>query len=300
MIEVFSLFNGNQDQGSQLEIGCNCSTSGDGPLHWEAKNRDAFTFDIDYKDGALVIRKEGHYFIYSIIFYGQIECQGKKRMFKHYINKKTERYSGELELMENRKIFCSSSQESSVDNSFLGGVFHLLEGDQIFVKVIAGAGMDVDFTIAHPEGFRLVSDFRKSDGIHTIETTADGDYEICFDNSFSRMSEKMVFFEVITEGLLQDTAVEDWAQVVQPEELVDFKLDDIRDSMDGVRRRLERSMQMQTMLRAFEARDRNLQEDNLSRVTFWSSLNMLVMMVVALVQVYLLRSLFNDKRRVRT
>ncbi|MGH0161014.1 UNVERIFIED_CONTAM: hypothetical protein FKN15_040125 [Acipenser sinensis] len=114
------------------------------------------------------------------------------------------------------------------------------------------------------------------------------------------MSEKMVFFEVITEGLLQDTAVEDWAQVVQPEELVDFKLDDIRDSMDGVRRRLERSMQMQTMLRAFEARDRNLQEDNLSRVTFWSSLNMLVMMVVALVQVYLLRSLFNDKRKVRT
>ncbi|RXM92032.1 Transmembrane emp24 domain-containing protein 1 [Acipenser ruthenus] len=129
---------------------------------------------------------------------------------------------------------------------------------------------------------------------------ADGDYEICFDNSFSRMSEKMVFFEVITEGLLQDTAVEDWAQVVQPDELVDFKLDDIRDSMDGVRRRLERSMQMQTMLRAFEARDRNLQEDNLFRVTFWSSLNMLVMMVVALVQVYLLRSLFNDKRKVRT
>ncbi|KAK6468715.1 transmembrane emp24 domain-containing protein 1a isoform X1 [Huso huso] len=171
---------------------------------------------------------------------------------------------------------------------------------EVEYQVIAGAGMDVDFTIAHPEGFRLVSDFRKSDGIHTIETMADGDYEICFDNSFSRMSEKMVFFEVITEGLLQDTAVEDWAQVVQPEELVDFKLDDIRDSMDGVRRRLERSMQMQTMLRAFEARDRNLQEDNLFRVTFWSSLNMLVMMVVALVQVYLLRSLFNDKRKVRT
>ncbi|XP_058862963.1 transmembrane emp24 domain-containing protein 1-like [Acipenser ruthenus] len=171
---------------------------------------------------------------------------------------------------------------------------------EVEYQVIAGAGMDVDFTISHPEGFRLVSDFRKSDGIHTIETMADGDYEICFDNSFSRMSEKMVFFEVITEGLLQDTAVEDWAQVVQPDELVDFKLDDIRDSMDGVRRRLERSMQMQTMLRAFEARDRNLQEDNLFRVTFWSSLNMLVMMVVALVQVYLLRSLFNDKRKVRT
>ncbi|MGH0161016.1 UNVERIFIED_CONTAM: hypothetical protein FKN15_040127 [Acipenser sinensis] len=123
--------------GSSLKdiSGCNCSTSGDGPLHWEAKNGDAFTFDIDYKDGSLVIRKEGHYFIYSKVFYGQIKCLGEKRTFKHYIKKKTERFAGELELMENRKFYCSSSQESSMDNSFLGGVFHLLEGDQIFVKV---------------------------------------------------------------------------------------------------------------------------------------------------------------------
>lgn len=58
-----------------------------------------------------------------------------------------------------------------------------------------------------------------------------------------------------------------------------------QDSMDSLRRRLERSKQMQTVLRAFEARDRNLLEDNLWRVSFWSCASVLVMLCVALTQV---------------
>lgn len=55
--------------------------------------------------------------------------------------------------------------------------------------------------------------------------------------------------------------------------------------MDSLHRRLERSRQMQTVLRAFEARDRNLLEDNLWRVSFWSCASVLVMLCVALTQV---------------
>lgn len=55
--------------------------------------------------------------------------------------------------------------------------------------------------------------------------------------------------------------------------------------MDTLHRRLERSRQMQTVLRAFEARDRNLLEDNLWRVSFWSCAGVLVMLCVALTQV---------------
>ncbi|MBN3323251.1 TMED1 protein, partial [Atractosteus spatula] len=167
-------------------------------------------------------------------------------------------------------------------------------------QVIAGAGMDVDFTIKSPYGYYIISDFRKSDGVHTVEPTDEGDYQICFDNTFSKFSEKMVFFEVIFEGPAGEEVQDDWSNMVEPENLLEYKLEDIRDSIDSVHRRLERSMQMQTVLRAFEARDRNLQEDNLWRVTFWSSVNMLVMLVVALMQVYTLKSLFEDKRKVRT
>lgn len=64
--------------------------------------------------------------------------------------------------------------------------------------------------------------------------------------------------------------------------------------------RLGKSVQIQTVLRAFEARDRNLQESNFDRVNFWSVVNLIVMMLVSAVQVYLVRSLFEDKRKIHT
>lgn len=172
---------------------------------------------------------------------------------------------------------------------------------EVEYQVIAGSGLDVGFTLISPRGYRLVSDFRKSDGIHTVDSTEEGDYRICFDNSFSRISEKMVYVEVIMDGPEgEDEDDEDWAALAEPEDSLEYKLEDIRDSMDAVHKSLERSRQLQTTLRAFEARDRYLLEDNLWRVSFWSCASLLVMISVALTQVYTLRRLFNGKHKVCT
>lgn len=63
-----------------------------------------------------------------------------------------------------------------------------------------------------------------------MEPTLEGDYQICFDNSFSRFSEKMVFFEIIVEGQAGDTAgEEEWAGLGEADgNLLEYKLDDIR------------------------------------------------------------------------
>lgn len=172
---------------------------------------------------------------------------------------------------------------------------------EVEYQVIAGAGMDVDFSIISPQRIQVVSEFRRSDGVHMVEPTEQGDYQICFDNTFSRFSEKMVFFEVILDNPANDAGGDDeWAGLGEPESLLEYKLEDIRESMESVHRRLERSRQMQTVLRAFEARDRNLLEDNLWRVSFWSCVNLMVMLSVALTQVYTVRRLFDDKRKVRS
>ncbi|XP_038569933.1 transmembrane emp24 domain-containing protein 1b [Micropterus salmoides] len=173
---------------------------------------------------------------------------------------------------------------------------------EVEYQVIAGAGMDVDFTILSPEGILLIMESRRSDGVHVLEPTHEGDYQMCFDNSFSRFSEKIVFFEIIIDGQGGDVGGdEEWAGLEEPDgSLLEYKLEDIRESMDSLHRRLERSRQMQTVLRAFEARDRNLLEDNLWRVSFWSCASVLVMLCVALTQVYTVRKLFDDKRRVCT
>lgn len=58
----------------------------------------------------------------------------------------------------------------------------------------------------------------------------EGDYEICFDNSFSRISEKMVFFEIIIEGQGGDVGGDDeWPGIEEPDgSLLEYKLEDIR------------------------------------------------------------------------
>ncbi|XP_060888010.1 transmembrane emp24 domain-containing protein 5 [Labrus mixtus] len=170
---------------------------------------------------------------------------------------------------------------------------------EIEYQVLDGAGLDVDFTISSPSGHVLYSDYRKSDGVHTVETE-DGDYMFCFDNSFSSVSEKLIFFELILDNMDTDEDPDDWKEYVHGTDILDMKLEDIMDAINNVKARLGKSVQIQTVLRAFEARDRNLQESNFDRVNFWSVVNMVAMMLVSAVQIYLVRSLFEDKRKVRT
>ncbi|XP_059204584.1 transmembrane emp24 domain-containing protein 1a [Centropristis striata] len=172
---------------------------------------------------------------------------------------------------------------------------------EVEYQVIAGSGLDVGFALLSPSGYRLVSDFRRSDAIHMVDSTEAGDYRLCFDNSFSTLSEKMVFFEVIINS--QSSAGggrDEWADVATTDSLVEYKLEDFRATMDSVYENLERSRQVLTVLRAVETRDRYLLEDNLWRVSFWSCLNLLVMLAVAATQIYTLRSLFDNPKRVST
>ncbi|AWP19060.1 putative transmembrane emp24 domain-containing protein 1 [Scophthalmus maximus] len=170
-------------------------------------------------------------------------------------------------------------------------------------KVIAGSGLDVGFALISPTGHRLVSDFRRSDSIHTVSPTEDGDYRLCFDNSFSKLYEKIVFFGVIMTPNSQSgtsRGQDEWVDMVMTENTVEYQLEDIRARMDSVYQRLERSRQVLTSLRASEARDRFLLEDNLWRVSFWSCLNMLVMLTVAAAQIYTVQRLFDDTKRTHT
>lgn len=63
-----------------------------------------------------------------------------------------------------------------------------------------------------------------------MDPTEEGDYRLCFDNSFSKLSEKMVFFEVIVNRQSSGPygGQHEWGGVAVPESLVEYKLEDIR------------------------------------------------------------------------
>lgn len=72
-----------------------------------------------------------------------------------------------------------------------------------------------------------------------------------------------------------------------------------QDSVAKVRGKLIRAQEFQDHIRTFEARDRNIAESNFSRVNFWSGVHVVVLVVTGIIQVIMVRSLFDDKSALR-
>ncbi|MEE6495680.1 hypothetical protein FKM82_002111 [Ascaphus truei] len=98
---------------------------------------------------------------------------------------------------------------------------------EIEYQVLDGAGLDINFYLVSPNGETLIFDDRQSDGVHTVETEH-GDYQFCFDNTFSHLSEKVIFFELILDHMNDEgNEQEDWKNYIIGTDLLDMKLEDI-------------------------------------------------------------------------
>lgn len=69
--------------------------------------------------------------------------------------------------------------------------------------------------------------------------------------------------------------------------------------MAKVRGKLTRAQEFQDQLRTFEARDRNTAEGNFTRVNFWSAVHVVTLIITGIVQVVMVRSLFDEKSVLR-
>ncbi|XP_071796005.1 transmembrane emp24 domain-containing protein 5-like [Asterias amurensis] len=172
-------------------------------------------------------------------------------------------------------------------------------------QVIEGGEMDINFILRSPTNKALATEARKQEGIYTFGTHETGDYLFCFDNSFSRMSEKLVYFDLALdynddEAELKKPA---WVEALGGETTTDFlevRLEEIQTSLDVVRDNMHKSIQHQRLLRNVEFRDRYLAERNYERVTFWSVVTVVVMMVTFFIQVIMIRSLFSERVKGKT
>ena len=158
--------------------------------------------------------------------------------------------------------------------------------------------LEIDFRIFNPSGVPIVADFRKSDNAHRSTVDADGDYKICFDNSMSRFSPKIVFFEIIIENE-DDANYDEFGDISFSEDVAvenyDVQVTDIEEALKSIKERISRSRHFQDQLRAVEYRDRSMAEHNFENVNFWSVCHMTIMIIAGLCQVILVRSLFDEK-----
>ncbi|TKR95053.1 hypothetical protein L596_009272 [Steinernema carpocapsae] len=171
---------------------------------------------------------------------------------------------------------------------------------EVDYQVIDGGDLNINFMVLHGADV-LVQDQMKVDGSHKIEIKELGDYQICFDNTFSYQTRKVVFFEVFlfdAEGNLDDLDVAKYAnQDAQLQERlaqVGITLAEFHATANRIKGSLNKIEYHQALLRAYEARDRSIMSANLDRVSFWSVLNAIILMSVGGVQVYMIRSLFEE------
>jgi len=173
---------------------------------------------------------------------------------------------------------------------------------EIEYQVIAGGDLDIDFRMSSPSGNVIVAEGRKNDGVHTVEEVEAGDYEMCFSNKFSHISSKTIFFELILDSDVDDEDDDDeaWKNFVQPDADYGDKLASLEEDMDSIKTNMAKTIQLQSLLRVFEAKDRNIVERNFERINVWSGVNIFVMLSVFILQVVMIRNMFSDDKKVRT
>lgn len=56
--------------------------------------------------------------------------------------------------------------------------------------MIEGGDLDINFIVTGPDQRHMVMDPHQMDGLHALDIKQTGEYEICLDNTFSRMTGK--------------------------------------------------------------------------------------------------------------
>lgn len=167
-------------------------------------------------------------------------------------------------------------------------------------QVIDGGHGDLDITfhLVDPNGRILLADYKKSENTHRADVSVSGDYKFCFDNTFSTYNSKTIFFELIIEGS-DDSEWDDNLDFdgVNIDQIYELKVQDVQEIVNSVRNHLTKVRHLQDLIKSTEARDRNIAEENYFKVNTYSFLQLLLMIVVGMIQVVMVKSLFDERSK---
>ncbi|CAF0997151.1 unnamed protein product [Rotaria sordida] len=169
---------------------------------------------------------------------------------------------------------------------------------EIEYEVLAGGDIDINYWFYSPTNRILQTEFKKHDGHQRLKLEETGEYRFCFDNSFSRFSQKQVYFSLRSfneQGIVEkDDVTESWINSMDKDELGDLqdKIQDIKDLFQRIWDSMEAAQRYQNIFKNFEVHDRILGENNFHRINFWSTINLTLMIIVTIIQVITIRSLF--------
>merc|ERR1711874_234036 len=139
--------------------------------------------------------------------------------------------------------------------------------------------------VVHPYAWKASSEYEESDIV------SGGYYSVCLDNQFSKFSAKLVNLYITT------FRYDEWEKFAEDLQELDMSVGNFTSVLQGVDRRVQVMRQFQQLSRGLESRDYNLLISNMSYVSKWSMIQMLIVIICGVVQVYFVKKLFQDPRQ---
>lgn len=156
-------------------------------------------------------------------------------------------------------------------------------------QVIYGGQLDVDLTISDQTGKSISEAERASHDEIFFNVAQNGSYKFCFDNTFSSVSHKLIYFELrpeVFESLAEEAGQQSHVTVLSL----------LQNEVEMVHLFLSRAETLQIELKNRELGDRMVAEDLNTAVLVWSCAVTIVIFVTTLGQVTVLKNFFNDKK----
>ncbi|KAJ1799386.1 hypothetical protein LPJ59_001863 [Coemansia sp. RSA 2399] len=154
-----------------------------------------------------------------------------------------------------------------------------------FFAVHQGGNFDIDYEVEGPNNRQLFKGDAERQGDFVFTATQVGEYAFCFKNGLASFADKLVEFDI---------TVEDEAR---PEDIAKrTKRDEVMTSVVGIASDLQQITKFMKYFRLRENRNFATVSSTESRVWWFSILESLCVVLVAVIQVYAIRALFTAKR----
>ena len=178
----------------------------------------------------------------------------------------------------------------------------------VSAQVLKGGDSKIGVAVRDPGG-KVVLPYKWQASAEYEEASAQAGYwSVCLDNQFSKFSAKLVNLYLTTfrydewEKFAEDLQVRFGfalgklysSRLFQD---LDMSVGNFTQVLQGVDRRIQVMRQFQQLSRGLESRDYNILVSNFSYVSNWSLIQVLVVIMSGIVQVYFVKKLFADPKQ---
>lgn len=159
----------------------------------------------------------------------------------------------------------------------------------LLFEIIDGGFLDIDVKITGPNQNVIYHGEKESSGKYTFAAPSGGIYTTCFNNEKSSMTPKVVMFSID----ILETPKSAQSGAPKEEEIGHTKLEDMIRELSGT---LTAVKHEQEYMHVRDKIHRSINESTNGRVVIWSIFEALILVLMAVGQIYYLKRFFEIKR----